>query len=539
MAKARASSGRGKSTRDHVASRKTARSRGAAPIEDAVPTEGGPLDRNSFKRISDAMANWMTGQGGMNDPAQAARYLFAATENWQEIRNMVRASWLARKVVWKKPQDMFRPGYDLIWEGLGDKRGGQGKGKGEGNTDGDRVRKAVMQKWGATAKMVEAGAMGRQFGGSIMVPMIKGQLLEKPLPIKDHQVDWSCIKKGSLENIFVFDRWRANYDGQIDNEPGSPNRGRPLMHVLTGVAGGFVGQRVHWSRVLRFNGDITDEYTRISNAYWDDSVLQAVIEPIKQYDMLTSAISALVPKARQDVIYAKNAAKNAGTAAGQKEMSTRYAYAHRLASLWNVLVYDMESEKSEQRTFNFSGLDKIWEKAMKEVAGAFGYPVSVLFGDEPAGMNATGDASLRNYYDNLASERDTDLKPKHLTMLEWIVRDELGDLPAGFDLTYRPFWEPSATEKATINKTNAEADHIRIDDGVITPGLAMREVKEMSVYKTATQDDVDLAEMAPPPEDETALLPGDPESETEDPAAEPPPAEAVTPPPAKQPKAAA
>jgi len=139
---------------------------------------------------------------------------------------------------------------------------------------------------------------------------------------------------------------------------------------------------------------------------------------------------------------------------------------------------------------------------MKEISGAFGYPVSVLFGDEPAGLNATGDASLRNYYDNLAAERDNVFKAKHLSVLEWIVRDELGYVPDGFDVVYRPYWEPTAMEKATINKTRAEADHIRIDDQVITPGLAARETKEDSLYRSMTQEDVNNAELKVPPVDE-------------------------------------
>ena len=472
---------------------KSSRSRAPKRAEPERLQDLGPFpDRKAF----DAVANWMTGQGGVNDPAIATRFLCAATESWQEIRNMVRAQWLARKVVWKKPQDMMRPGYDLVWEGLGE------KSKGKKNTDGDRVRAAIVRRWAANATLVKVQAMGRQFGGAILVPVVKGQLLSEPWPVKNGQVDYSLITKGSLQGIFVFDRWRANYTGLMDTDPASPNRGNPLSHMLTGVAGGFVGQEVHWSRVIRFGGDEVDEYTRISNAYWDDSVLQVVIEPLKQYGMLTSAVTSLVPKARQDVVYAKKAAAMAGTSEGQQKMAARYAAAHRLASLWNVLVLDMDNEKSEQRTFNFSGLDKIWEKAMKEISGAFGYPVSVLFGDEPAGLNATGDASLRNYYDNLSAERDNTFKAKHLSVLEWIVRDELGYVPDGFDVVYRPYWEPTAIEKATINKTRAEADHIRIDDQVITPGLAARETKEDSLYRSMTQEDVDNAELKVAPVDE-------------------------------------
>jgi hypothetical protein len=175
----------------------------------------------------------------------------------------------------------------------------------------------------------------------------------------------------------------------------------------------------------------------------------------------------------------------------------------------------MEKEKLEQLTFNFSGLDKIWEKSMKEVAGGTGYPVSVLFGDEPAGMNATGDASQRNYYDDISAARETELRPLHTPLLECIARHEFGDLPPGFSIQYRPLWQASDVEKSTINLNRANADAIRIKDGVITPGLAARQNKEDNIYSTMTQDDVNQVKEL----DEA--MPDEPE--VEEPGTAPPP----------------
>jgi hypothetical protein len=115
-----------------------------------------------------------------------------------------------------------------------------------------------------------------------------------------------------------------------------------------------------------------------------------------------------------------------------------------------------------------------------------------LFGDEPAGMNATGDASQRNYYDDIASARETELKPQHLALLECIARHEFGELPPGFSIQYKPLWQASDLEKSTINLNRANADAIRIKDGVISPDLAARQAKEDSLYSTMTQEDVDM-----------------------------------------------
>lgn len=453
----------------------------------------------------DSITNWMTGQGGVNDPATAIEYLYAATVNEEIIRNMCRASWLARKIVWKRPKDMMRPGYSLVFEGMGDKP------KGSTDTAGDRLRFAITRRWDADNKLLQAMAWGRQFGGAVIVIDIKGQLLTDPLPVKNGMVDYSSIKKGSLNSLRVWDRWRATYDGEIDDNPNSPNRGCPMFHVLSSD-GSMVGQRVHWSRVIRFDGDIVDWYTWRANACWHDSVLQVVIDTLKQYDQLTGAITSLVPKARQDVVYAKKAAEMCSTDEGRIKMGRRYAAAQRLSSMYHVRVYDIDAEKAEQQTFNFANLDHIWEKAMMEMGGGAGYPASVLFDNMPSGITggSAGDSSKDNYYDDLGSDRDLMLKPRQLALYECIARDEFGDLPKGFSIAYNPFRTASELELSQIDKARADADNLRIQNGIITPGLAARELKEHSVYTTMTQEDVDLAEMEPPPPEEVPPISGAP-----------------------------
>ena len=461
--------------------------RHAGPSRAYDPAKG-PLTRKGF----DAISNWMTGQGGINDPAMASAYLFAATIDWQTISNMCRASWLARKLVWKKAKDMMRPGYALVFEGMGDKAAKSDL------TSGDRLRRAITRRWDADNKIIEAIAWARQFGGSIIVIDIKGQLLDQPLPIKDGAVDYSSIGKGSLNSLRVWDRWRANHDGEIDDNNDSPNRGKPMFYVLS-ADGGLVGQRVHWSRVIRFDGDLVDWWTWRANACWHDSVLQVALDPIRQYDTLAGAITSLVPKVRQEIVYADKAAEMASTAGGREKMRLRYQTTARMASMNNVRVYDMKTEKVEQQTYSFANLDHIWEKAMMESGAAAGYPSSVLFDNQPAGLNASGDASKKNYYDDLGAERENMLKPRQLALYECIARNEFGDLPMGFTLEYKPFESASELEKSTINLNRANADHTRIQDGVITAGLAMNQCKEDDIYTVATQEDVALAKLAPPP----------------------------------------
>jgi hypothetical protein len=452
----------------------------------------------------------MTGQGGANDPATANQWMMAATQNWLALMNIHRSSWIAKKIIDKKPTDMLRAGWDPIWEGSGEKKGGE-------QTQADQLRQSVI-RFQLDTKILEAMKWGRLFGGAVIVIGIKGQLLTEPLPIKNGAVDYSGIKKNGLGYFEVYDRWRAAPSGVIDNKvaapdgSGNPNRGRPEMFVLSSD-GGMQGQQVHWSRLIRFDGAAVPWWTWVANARWHDSVLQVLIDLLAQYESMTGAISSLIPKALCTMIMAKGLVKE--LAEDPASISARYAATARMATMWQVSLYDKDKEEVIQQTFNFAGLDKIWEKSMKEIAGATGYPVSVLFGDEPAGMNATGDASQRNYYDDISAARESELKPQHLALLECIARHEFGDLPPGFSIQYRPLWQASDLEKSTINLNRANADAIRIKDGVITPELAMRQNKEDNIYSTATQDDVNQVK-----ELSEAMME---EPEEEDPEATPPP----------------
>jgi len=453
----------------------------------------------------DGIVNWMTGQGGANDPTTATEWMVALTENWQSLMNVHRSSWLAKKIIDKKPHDMLRAGWDPIWEGMGEK-------KGDEQTQADQLRQSAL-RFKVDEKILEALKWSRLFGGSVIVIGIKGQLLTDPLPIKDGAIDYSGIKKGGLAFLRVYDRWRAAHDGVMDEQlmapDGSenPNCGSPEFHILSSD-GGLMGQRVHWSRCVRFDGAKIPWWTWRANGGWHDSILQVLVDSLKQYESMTGAISALIPKARQDVVMAKGAARELADSEGAAAMGARYAASARLASMYNLWVFDKDTEEHKQLTFSFAGLDKIWEKAMKEVAGSTGYPVSVLFGDEPSGLNATGDASQRNYYDDISAARETELKPNHLALLECVARHEFGYLPPGFTIQYRPLWQASDVEKSTINLNRANADHIRLQDGIVSPATVARENKELNVYTTVTQEEVDqvaeLAEAAQEQEDANA-----------------------------------
>ena len=59
--------------------------------------------------------------------------------------------------------------------------------------------------------------------------------------------------------------------------------------------------------------------------------------------------------------------------------------------------------------YTFTGLPDVYDRVMMDVAGAAKTPVTKLFGRSPAGMNATGESDMNNYYDYIDGLRENQL----------------------------------------------------------------------------------------------------------------------------------
>jgi phage-related protein (TIGR01555 family) len=437
----------------------------------------------------DGIINMLAGAGGPYDKATATEWAWARTMDYQSVTNLFRASWLARKIVTARNDDMLRAGILLDWDDHDPKA-----------NDSDAVKKAIT-RWKMWAKIREALYYKSLYGGSVIVLGIGSKNAEmsdltKPLPMKDGAVDYSVVTKGSLRYMHVFDRWRAAHDGVLEErDVSSPNLGKPNFHILSSGSDPFTGQRVHWSRVIRFDGAWQPWITWKGNAMWMDSDLQAVLDNLRTYDSTTSAIASLIFEANIDVIKSSQLVKNLAEDDGEAAITKRYLQIAKQKSNYRMMVLDKDEEEYQRYPFQFSGLDKIWEKVMLDVSGATGYPVTRLFGQAPAGLNATGDADMRNYYDAVKAGMELDLRPPLSILTEVIVRNELGDLPPGFGFEFGPLWQPDPMQTADIQLKRAQRDKLYVVDiGCATPGLIMRELKEDGVFRTAEDEDVTLAE---------------------------------------------
>ena len=473
---------------------KTTRTRAmirSTPIEPEVVRrglDGTPVPTRKDAGIygGDSLQNLIAAIGTRRDKRSHSFYNFPLTLTRVEIENMFRSSWLAKRIVRTPADDMLRAWVDRTWDGS--------------DEPGDTSAKAIAvaeKSFNVRGKVNEALVWGDLYGGAGIVFDIRGQDdWSKPL-------DVAKIQKGQLRSLHVLDRWRLAATGEIDYDRRSPNYGQPKFYTISDT--GTPQYSVHWTRVVKFQGEPLPWFLWIQNAYWQDSVLQHIAEVIRDYDATMIATAALVYEASVDIITSPGLATAlaAGGAAAAKVID-RYAAAGQLKSINHMLLLDggpagaqekYAHETWQQKTTQFSGLKDVIEKFMINVCGAADIPMTRLFGQSPAGLTATGESDIRNYYDRLASNQERQLRPALERIDEVLFRSTLGKMPENYELSFRPLWQMTDKEQAEVEKLRAERDQIYLLQGVVQEHTVAGRLLDVGTYGgSLTKKDVQLVE---------------------------------------------
>lgn len=426
------------------------------------------------KLTSDGLQNVVAGLGTSRDKAKATGYGIAIQQNHQELTNMYRLSALAAKVIDIPADDMTRE-----WR----KFYVQEEDEDNQSTTTDTLEKEE-RRLGVKTKLNEALKWARLFGGSIVVIGMKDGAHAKPLDVAN-------VKKGDLKYLLVVDRWQISTSGTLVSDPASAHFGCPEYYNITGM-GLSSAVKVHYTRLLRFDGKKLPYHARQQNNYWGDSILQATMDAIKNKDTVSAAMVTMLFEANVDTVQVEGLADMLATKEGEAKVIKRWETGLLMKGLHRVLLLDGD-ETYTRSSYAFAGLGDLFNAFMLDVSAVSDIPATRLFGRSPAGMNATGESDTRNYYDSLSSNQETTLRPALEYLDEIFVRSTLGGIPADFSFDFVPLWQLSQTEQDVSEKAAADRDKIYLDAGVITEAIIAKSLKAKGTYPI-TQQDIDLLE---------------------------------------------
>lgn len=159
------------------------------------------------------------------------------------------------------------------------------------------------------------------------------------------------------------------------------------------------------------------------------------------------------------------------------------------------MVTDKDEEELQNLAVSLSGLDKLQAQSQEQLASVARIPLSIYLQITPTGLNATSDGETRNFYADVHSYQEKNVRPALQTVLEAVQLSVLGKINPDIKFHFAPLWEMSEVDKAQIRKTDGETDVAYVNSGIVS----QEEVRErLSNDEESIYHGVDLTD--PPPE---------------------------------------
>lgn len=408
--------------------------------------------------VQDAFSNSLFRLGwGSQSPLEATEYpLTRMTDNYALLNSLYRDNWVVQNVVGLMVDDMLREWYKL-----------------EGAVSPKQMDalKQVERKTCIKDRVNEGLRWGRLYGGAVGLIMIQGQDdLSKPL-------DLDMIYPGSFEGLYILDRWQGVTPNMgLVFEGGEPV---PDSYSITDARGHTV-VNVHHSRVVRFTGRDLPYLERVAEMYWGESEVEALYKDVVAHDNVSANMAALTFQANINTMEVKGLEQlfSIGSTQAQRRFWNVMQAQSVLRSNFGTQLVE-EGNKITNTQYTFTGLQEVYESMCLNLCGASHYPMTKLFGRSPAGMNATGESDLKNYYDYVDSQREAKVRPALQKLLPVLAMSAWGFVPDDLDFTFPPLWTPTATETAEIALKKAQAIRDTFQAGLFQADTAMKELKKL------------------------------------------------------------
>jgi phage-related protein (TIGR01555 family) len=437
--------------------------------------------RKKTQRTLDAFQNALTRMGvGMPNALEATEYpLTRLTRNWQLINSLYRSHWVVRRICDVIPEDMCKNGYKILSQISPDAM--------------DKLTR-VMRTTSTDRKVLKGLKWGRLYGGAGALIMLDGQedMLSEPL-------DYESVMPGTYKGLMVMDRWSGiSPSAELVDDIGSPEFGLPKYYTIFSEQI-EKGTKVHHSRILRFTGADLPYLEELAEEHWGASVIEHTFDELRKRDNVSWNVAMLTFMANLRVMKIEGLEQIFATGS-QRVQTDLYNTVQAMNTLMNNNSIQVIGANDDYIThqYTFGGIGETYDRFMMDVSGASEIPVTKLFGRSPAGMNATGESDLTNYYDTIEEKQEAYLRPIYDKLFPIILMSTFGAIPNDFDFAFNPVRKPNNDEMADLASKNTDSITKAFQAGLISQQTALKEMRSQSeltgMWQSITDEDIENAD---------------------------------------------
>lgn len=400
------------------------------------------------QKANDGFANIAKGIGGKKDVLQNTSFVRNAIDlakNYDLAEELYLYNWLVGNISDIPANEITREWCDIT-----------------STTKKDELKKVLdlFKKLELKQKIKTAHAFADLFGGCALYMVVNdGQTQDKPLKINN-------IKRNSFQKLRVLEPTHLI--------PIVTGADEPELYQLFGINGENL--IIHKSRLLVFKGLETTQRKKVELNYWGGSKVQRSIEPIVGSDTAINAIVNMLTETNVNV-YKLEGLTDLAIDDQDEDAIKRIQIIDTMKSYLNALVLDSKDD-FVKRTNDFKDLHQIDNATLIRVSGSAEIPATLLFGKSPDGMNATGSADFKAFYNRCKRIQTDKVEPKLEILLAVASMSENGFIIEDTVITWNPLEQETKKEIADTKKVEADTDKIYVDAQIITKDEARKALKE-------------------------------------------------------------
>lgn len=402
----------------------------------------------------DGWFNLLTGLNIRGRDASASTSINYRVLTQQEAEDLYAGDDVAEKIVDYLVEESLRQGYEI---------------KGLDQEILDKTMES-LRKLNFDYHLEEADKKARLYGGGfIFLNTGDGSDTAKPI----HTSDYKKIK-----SLVTFDRYELwpIYES-IESDINSSNFGMPTIYTLQptgreGVKSTNLFQRIHHTRLIRIDGRKLPRNAFLRNNYYHDSVLSKLRDLLANFGQANQALSTTLSDFKISLLKMKNLADIVAQN-GVTEVQNRIEIMKLSKSTVNMMLID-ENEDFQQLTTSLSGVKDVADFVANRMVAGSNLPHTVLLGESPSGLGATGESEQSTWYDYVKTHQESKLRPAIMQFLKVLMLSKegptSGEYPESLTLEFYPLWQMSEKQQVEIRKIQADTDAIYMDRGVVDVG---------------------------------------------------------------------
>lgn len=328
-----------------------------------------------------------------------------------------------------------------------------------GDPEVSRVVRGKLDDLQLVPRLLEGLIQERVFGGAATLLVVDdGRSLDLPIDMGRIASVRSLVH---LESQYLLpSRW--------DDDPLSPSFGKVLIWRTTPSVGS-IATEIHRDRLLTYPGIETTAQVRRERQGWGDSIFFRLWRSLQQWGSAVEGVGLLLGD-KSKILKMRNLAELLG-ANDRSVVESRAAALFDLLATYGIGIIDAD-ESLDRFEATLTGVPDTLDRLTSRLAAAAGIPVTVLLGEAPAGLNATGASDVRLYYDRLQSDRTAKIVPLVERVTKLILLSKNGPTqgvePPMWSASFAPLWQPTPSEQAEIESKQATTDKTLVDAKIRT-----------------------------------------------------------------------